>query len=202
MPQKSRFVRLKATNRFKCLLCYLIGFTLTAAYQLAALAIYPYTLAGTAPDAAARLLPALPALSRFFSSIPETATAEGLRAAQLLREQQWLRLLLVVFAAAWILTLLVQLIWRCAHRRPEQTALSTRRAIRAYRLTMLVIWLINAAFAAAIWLVGVRYISARTLWDYAVYFGAYVLMPLAAWMVSRLAAPPAISGKHAFFKRL
>ena len=78
----------------------------------------------------------------------------------------------------------------------------TTRAIRSYRLTMLVIAALNAAMAALVWFWGVRLIPGRTLWDYVVSFGIFALLPLSAAAVSRLAASPAISGRHAFFKRI
>ena len=104
--------------------------------------------------------------------------------------------------AAWLITLAVQLLWRAGQRSAIQPARATRRAIRTYRLTLLWLCAVNAAFAAVVWLAGVRWIPGRTGWDLAAYFGCYALNVLAAAAVSRLAAPPAISGRHAFFKRL
>ena len=96
----------------------------------------------------------------------------------------------------------MQLLWRAGQRSAIQPARATRRAIRTYRLTLLCLCAVNAAFAAVVWLAGVRWIPGRTGWDLAAYFGCYALNVLAAAAVSRLAAPPAISGRHAFFKRL
>ena len=99
-------------------------------------------------------------------------------------------------------TLLLQLIWRWSHTRGLQGAKAVNRAVAHYRLSMLVILLINAALAVAVWLLGVQFIAGRGLWDYLTYFGAYGLNVIAAIVCFRLAAPPAISGKKAFFKRL
>ena len=77
-----------------------------------------------------------------------------------------------------------------------------RRAKATYRLNLLVILLINAAVALLLYLSGVQHIPGRTVWDWLVYFPAFGLNVLAAMICFRLAAPPAISGKHAFFKRL
>lgn len=89
---------------------------------------------------------------------------------------------------------------RAALRHPARAG--DPPAIRTYRLTLLWLCAVNAAFAAVVWLAGVRWIPGRTGWDLAAYFGCYALNVLAAAAVSRLAAPPAISGRHAFFKRL
>ena len=58
------------------------------------------------------------------------------------------------------------------------------------------------ALALAVYLMGVRWISGRTVWDAILYFLGFAMAPLAAFVCSRLAAPPAISGHHAFFRRL
>ena len=65
-----------------------------------------------------------------------------------------------------------------------------------------VIWAVNLAGAAALWLLGVQFVQGRTGWDYAIYFSPFLLNALAAVGCFRLAAPPVLSGKGAFFKRL
>jgi hypothetical protein len=45
-------------------------------------------------------------------------------------------------------------------------------------------------------------VAGRTLWDYAICFCGFLLIPLAAMACFRLGAPPAISGKKAYFRRL
>ena len=201
-------VRLRWSNRVKCLVCYLVCFALPLLWQAAAsLWIYPLKLTGTAPNVALHLQAALPfspapldALARSGEAV--AATPEALRAALFSREQSWLWFLAACALAAWLITLAVQLLWRAGRRSAIQPARAARRAIRTYRLTLLWLCAVNAAFAAVVWLAGVRWIPGRTGWDLAAYFGCYALNVLAAAAVSRLAAPPAISGRHAFFKRL
>ena len=174
-------VRLRWSNRAKCLMCYLVCFALPLLWQAAAsLWIYPLKLTGTAPNVALHLQAALP-----FSPAPLDALARSGEAA-----------------AATPEALRAALLWRAGRRSAIQPARAARRAIRTYRLTLLWLCAVNAAFAAVVWLAGVRWIPGRTGWDLAAYFGCYALNVLAAAAVSRLAAPPAISGRHAFFKRL
>ena len=187
------------------LLCYAVAFALPLGWQYVALAlIYPRKLTFTAPNLAGHLADAVPFLQTSLAPLC-ARTAEGtLPLAQVLynREQVWLSALALCALAAWALTLLFQLVWRFCHRKPLFTARLTTRAIRSYRLTMLVIAALNAAMAALVWFWGVRLIPGRTLWDYVVSFGIFALLPLSAAAVSRLAASPAISGRHAFFKRI
>ena len=58
------------------------------------------------------------------------------------------------------------------------------------------------AGAAALWLLGVQFVQGRTGWDYVIYFCPFLLNGLVAIVCFRLAAPPVLSGKGAFFKRL
>ena len=71
-----------------------------------------------------------------------------------------------------------------------------------YRLTQTVIWAVNLASGAALWPLGVQFVQGRTGWDYVIYFCPFLLNGLAAIVCFRLAAPPVLSGKGAFFKRL
>ena len=87
-------------------------------------------------------------------------------------------------------------------KRVYQADEAARRAVVHYRISMLVILLVNALAAAVVWLLGVQFISGRGLWDYVTYVAPYGLNVIAAFCCFRLAAPPAISGKKAFFKRL
>ena len=64
------------------------------------------------------------------------------------------------------------------------------------------IWAVNLAGGAALWLLGVQFVQGRTGWDYVIYFCPFLLNGLAAIVCFRLAAPPVLSGKGAFFKRL
>lgn len=202
---RKRPLRTHAGNPIACLLCYVCAFALPLIWQTAATGIlYPQKLAATAPDVNVHLLKAVPGLDRWLSpaAVPAAGSAFSLREMLAVREQHWLQTLTVCAFAAWGLTLLVQLVWRFANSSPLFSAKRTVRAILTYRLTMLAAWLLNAAIAAGIWYFGVQHITGRTLWDYLVSFGVYLLNPLAAAFVSRFAASPAISGKHAFFKRL
>ena len=189
IPRMRRPMRIRFTNRFKCLVCYLIVFPLPLLWQMLALRwIYPYKLAGTAPE----LMEAL----RFIT--PEDASVHSLLAA---RDSNWLMLVFLCAIAAWALVLLLQLLWRFS-RRKSGGLRATQRAVHTYRLMMLLIWGVSLGAAALLWQFGVRLIEGRTLWDLIVYFVFYLLLPLPAAIVSRLAAPSMLSGKHAFFKRL
>lgn len=202
---RKRPLRMRRNNRIACLLCYLAAFGIPVLWQYAALAwIYPRKLAATAPDFAVHLLHFFPFLTASLSPVSAATadTAAPLYQVLAAREQAWIGFLWLCAAAAWGLTLIIQLIWRFSHRNPILSARRTARAIRDYRFAMLGIWALNAAVAAVIWLSGVRHIPGRTLWDYAVSFGVFALIPLGAALVSRLAASSAISGKHSFFKRI
>lgn len=201
---RQRKLRMRSGSGFFCLLCYAVAFAIPLLWQYTAIRlIYPWKLASTAPDLAAHLLDAFPFVDQLTSIA--ASTSEGvfpLREVLATREQVWLAALAVCALCAWLLTLLVQLLWRFTHRSPILAARQTARAIRSYRLSMLVIWGINLAAAAGLWLFGVQFIPGRTIWDYLVSFGFYLLLPLSAAFVSRFAASAAISGKHGFFKRL
>lgn len=209
--KKKKRTRMRYSNRFKVLLCYLVSFALPPLWQLGCLAlIYPYRLKNSAPLIAENLQSVLPFLKTLLSPYAERAadpsgaqaSVEVWNAVQQSREHQWMFFLLVLFAVGFLLTLLLQLIWRWSHSRGLQGAKAVNRAVAHYRLSMLLILLVNAALAAAVWLLGVQFIAGRGLWDYLTYFGAYVLNCIAAFVCFRLAAPPAISGKKAFFRRL
>ena len=198
-------LRMRSGNHLWCILCYAAAFALPAAWMYAALRfIYPYKLYGSAPDVAAHLLRTFPALDQWLSPIAALTAenASALRDSIFAREQVWLAALAGMAACTWLITLLIQLIWRFTHRSPILSARAVQRAVRSYRITMLIIWLINTAAAAALWLFGVQHIIGRTAWDYLAAFGVYVLIPLSAFVVSRFAASPVISGRHAFFKRI
>ena len=208
--QVERRVRTRFTNRFKCLLCYLICFSIPLLWQAAGLFfVYPYRLAGTAPSVAANVAHAVPALASALESYAQAAdlsraagNPNALAAAIAARDAQWRAAVGGWFALAWLMTLLIQLLWRATHAKATLASRATSRAVRAYRLSFFAILLINALFAAALWLVGARFIAGRTAWDYLAYFAAYILNLIAALCCFRLAAPPVLSGKHAFFKRL
>ena len=202
---RKRRLRMHPGNLPACLACYLIAFGLPVLWQYAAIHwIYPWKLASTAPDVTAQLLRAMPLLDRWIDPVAAVSAdgAFSLRYMLAAREEAWLGYLNISAAAAWLGTLIMQLLWRFTHRKPLFSARQNARAIRSCRLMLAVVWLMNIALAAGVWLSGVQHITGRTLWDYLVSFGVYPLLPLAAALVSRLAASPAISGKHAYFKRL
>ena len=191
MQTRLRPMRIRYANRGKCLLVYLLSFALPLLWQWAALGVlYPYRLAGTAPQ-----------LPDFVPTAFQPAD-DSFRALLFSREQNWLMLLAALALAVWLLVLVLQLLWRFTRRAHVRAFRATQRAVRAYRCLMLLIWAVCALAAAALWQLGVCRIAGRNHWDILCYFGFYLLMPLAAMAVSRLAAPRAISGKHAFFKRI
>lgn len=201
---RSRSLRMRSGSRIACLLCYVIAFAIPLLWQYAAIrVVYPWKLASTAPDLAAYLLDAFPFWDFIASIAAQTAeNAAPLRDVLAAREQVWLNALAVCAAFAWLITMLIQLVWRFTHRSPIFAARQTARAIRDYRLMMLVVWLVNLAVAAGLWVFGVRFIPGRTVWDYLVAFGVYLLLPIAAAFLCRFAASAAISGRHGFFKRI
>lgn len=205
-------LRIRFSNHLKCLLCYLLAFLL----PLLALGgglwlIYPYRLAGTAPNVAQNALNWLPGLNRLFPALREMASlaaeptslaSEALRQALARRETIWQLFASACGLAGWGLTLLIQLLWRARFHSAVGAAARTQAAIRGYRLGMLGLLILNLGLAALVWGLGVRFITGRTLWDYLVYFLPYGLNPLAALAAYRLAAPPVISGRRGFFKRI
>jgi hypothetical protein len=202
-------LRLRTSGGLKPLLCYLVCFALPLLWQYAGLFwVYPFKLVNTAPAIADTLLKLLP----FTPAALETAAAKAAlpaagdpalwQAALTLRDDHWRLFAAVCFLLAWAVTLIIQLWWRMRHSNAINAAKLSRRAKSTYRLNMLLILAFNLLAAGLLWLCGVQHIPGRTLWDYLVYFPAYGLNVLAAMVCFRLAAPPAISGKHAFFKRL
>ena len=187
---RRRPMRIRYTNRFKCFLCYLIAFAIPLLWQALALRwIFPYKLAATSPK--------LPESLQFFSA-SEDASLQTLLAV---REKNWLTLVALCALVSWALVLIIQLLWRVT-RLVSSGLRSTQRAVHSYRLMMLLVWAFSAASAAILWQLGVHLIEGRTVWDLVTYFVFYLLLPFSAAVVSRLAAPSALSGRHAFFKRL
>ena len=200
--------KLKYHNRSKVLLCYALvwGVALLLPY-LGLRFVYPYKLASTAPDltaALARLPFTLPAAvgQAMAAALPEGLSTGALQAALAARDLIW-RYWVGAFALlAWAASLLWQLLWRARYVRPKQAARAALRAVRGYRFSMLGIWAVNLLAALIVYLTGVSRIPGRTLWDYLMYFNSFLLNPAAAALCFRLAAPPAISGRRAFFHRL
>ncbi len=201
--------KIKYHNRTKVLVCYAIAWGVALLLPYLGLAyLYPYKLAGTAPDLTAALsrLPfALPeavqsALAQ--TALPADMEAGALTAALVARDLVWRYVVGAFTALGWAISLVWQLLWRLRFSRPRQAARTALRAVSAYRWSMLGIWAVNGLLSLCVYLVGVRWIADRALWDYLLYFGGFLLNPLAAIACFRLAAPPALSGRHAFFKRL
>ena len=208
MPKKTRF-RLQYHNRTKVLLCYVLAWGLAILLPyLGLIWLYPDKLAGAAPEVSQSLLSlplALPdAVERLLQTTAYTQGMDqkALLAAMEARDLVWRYGVGGVVALAALAILVWQLLWRAKYTRPKQAARAAMRAVADYRLSMAGIVALNAVFALALYLFGVRWIGGRTGWDYLVYFGGFILNPLAAMVCFRLAAPPAISGKHSFFIRL
>ena len=202
-------LKTKYTNRFKVLVCYLLAFGLALALPQAALRmLYPYKLAGSAPDVLAHIVELIPAAeaplatrlraARLEAGMTMAERTDALRAL----EQNWLTFVSALLLLAWALTLLLQLLWRLRYRRANAVAAACARAVRGYRWLTLLLMLLNLACAAPIVWLGVRFIAGVTVWDALLYFGGFPLNVVAAVVCFRLAAPPAISGRHAFFRRL
>ncbi len=169
----------RLTGSLKNLLCYVASWGVSALWpEIGLPRLYQYKLAGTAPEIS---LPILPLLAP---------------------DARWRAFVGASLLAAWLLSLIGQLAWRARFRRPKSVARATRAAVRAYRLTLLIALLVNLAAALWLWLMGARFIAGFGLWDALIYLGALPLNLLAAALCSRFAAPPAISGRHAYFKRL
>ena len=201
--------KIRYHNHGKVLLCYLLAWGLALLLPLLALLfLYPFKLAGTAPDLSAaftRLPFALPeALQNALaaSALPANADISALQAALTARDLLWRCTVGALTALGWLISLAWQLAWRARFSRPRQAARTALRAVRTYRLSMLGIIAVNLLLALIVFWVGVRWISQRTIWDVLTYFGGFLLFPLAAMACFRLAAPAALSGKRAFFRRL
>lgn len=193
----------KTHNRIRVLLCYLLcwGIALLLPY-LGLKYLYPYKLAGTAPTLSTRIAALLPAAAGEAAALPAGADPAALQSALAVRDQLWRTVVGAAVAAAWLVSLGGQLIWRARYIHPRQAARAALRARRSYHWSMLGIGAINLLAAAALYLAGVNRIVDRGLWDYLLYFGGFLLIPAAAALCSRLAAPPALSGRHAYFRRL
>ena len=195
----------KYSNRAKVLLCYALAWGLALLLPYLALRyLYPYKLAGTAPAAATGLafLP-LPAAAREALALGQAAADRGLlKQALAARDLAWRYTVGGLAALAWLLTLLGQLGWRAAYVRPREGAGAALRAVHTSRWMLLGLAALNLLCALWLYLAAVRWIPDRTVWDALTYYSGFVLNTAAAAVCFRLAAPPAISGRRAYFKRL
>lgn len=208
-PRAPRRIRIRYSNKMKVFLCYVLTWSLALGIPMAGLVwVYPYKLIGTAPGIAENLITALPFLAEPLRQSVEAAKLADVMGAQAvgetleLRDLQWRAFVAATSAACWLVSLCMQLLWRGRYRHPLGVSRAARRAIRSYRLTLLMVLLWNALGGGLLYLLGIRFIGGRTAWDWAVYMNGFGLNVAAAFVCFRLAAPPAISGKHSFFKRL
>jgi len=170
--------------------------------------IYPYTLVGTSPPLAEHVALALPFAKNWLEEIiQETTVTEGMSAVSVAgalaaRDLQWRVFLAGCHLACWLASFCLQLGWRSLYRRPLRLASAARRALCTYRLTLLIVLLVNGIGALLIYFWGMRFIGGKNHWDWLISMNGFGLNLAAAWLCFRLGAPPAISGKRAFFKRL
>lgn len=207
--QTQKRIQVRYSNSIKCLICYLICFSLPIIWQGVALwQLYPYKLAATAPNIVGNLYSAFPFLKTMLlaaldsSQITASMSPSAIAAAISYRDSLWQIFVLVLFLVAWLATFALQLFWRFTNSRQIFAARTIDRAVNRYHLSQLIIIGINIAIAGLLLLIGVRFIEEKTHWDYLVYFLAYPMNIVAAFLCFRLAAPPVISGKRAFFRRL
>lgn len=206
---KPRRMTTRYTNRTKVLLCYVAAWGLALALPTAGLLLlFPYTLVGTAPSVLENLSAALPGIApRLEGLVRLTTLSQGMSAQALahtlaLRDQQWCLFVGGLQVFVWLASLLVQLGWRSLYRHPLHAARTACRAVRTYRLTLLGIFLLNALGGLAVYWLGLQFVAGKTAWDWLLTLNGFALTVLAAFLCFRLAAPPALSGKHSFFKRL
>jgi len=206
---RRRHSRVRYSNRVKVLLLYLLAWSLAMLIPLAGLVwVYPYTLAATGPALAEHAAAALPFAKGWLEeAIRETAVTEGMSVASMTgalaaRDLQWRVFLAGCQQVCWLVSLCLQVIWRGMYRHSLGVASVARRALRTYRITLFVVLLVNGMGALLVYFLGMRFIGGKTLWDWLISMNGFGLNLAAAWLCFRLGAPPAISGKRAFFKRL
>ena len=206
---KTQKRKMRHTNKTKVIFCYAILWSLAILVPLAGLWwVFPYKLVGTSPEIAKTVAEIVPGLQGVLAeSIQAASFSEGMTAVELgdmiaARDLQWRVFVGGLAALLWIISLNVQLIWRSFYVRPVGVTKASFRAVRSYRLTMLCILALNAGGAFLVYAMGMQFITGRTLWDWLIYMNGFALNALAAFVCFRFAAPPAISGKYSFFKRL
>ena len=202
-------VKTRYTNRTKVLLCYFIAWSLALLLPVMGLLwVYPYKLVGTAPEIAKNVAQVFPGARTWLgSAIEDAALRPEMNARELAqglarRDSQWRIFVGGLGGLLWLCSLNLQLIWRSLYMRPIGVARAVRRAIRSYRVMLFGIFLLNAAGALLVYFLGMQFVGGRTAWDWLIYMNGFALNTVAAFLCFRLAAPPSISGKFAFFKRL
>jgi len=208
-PVQTNFVQVRYSNRVKIFFLYLFSWSLAMLIPLAGLIwVYPYTLVGTGPALAEHIAAALPFTMGWLKGVIGEATMiEGMSAVSVAgalaaRDLQWRFFLAACHLVCWLASLCLQLVWRGLYRRPLGVAAAARRALRTYRITLLMILLVNGLGALLVNFLGMRFIGGKNLWDWLITMNGFGLNLVAGWLCFRLGAPPAISGKHAFFRRL
>jgi len=200
-----RQTKTKYTNRVKVLIFYIVIWCLAIFLPVAGLVkVYPSELNSAAPAIAKHLAEAFPGSSTWLQGYIDSAEGRNgtSQAAKQEADLQWCFFIGAVTAATWLASLFTQLCWRSFYVSPVRPARAARQAIQSYRLLLLAIILANMAASASIYGLGLRFVEGRTAWDWALSMGGLALNILAAFLSFRFAAPPSISGKHSFFKRL
>jgi len=208
-PGRPKRIRVRYGNRARVLLLYLLTWSLAMMVPLAGLVwVYPYTLVGASPPLAEHVAAIAPFAKSWLEGIIREATVtEGMSAASIAgalaaRDLQWRVFLAGCHLVCWFASLCIQLGWRSLYRRPLGVASAARRALRTYRITLFIVLLINGLGALLVHFLGLRFIGGKNIWDWLISMNGFGLNLAAAWLCFRLGAPPAISGKRAFFRRL
>lgn len=213
MQQK---VHIRYHNRTKVLLIYLVCWGVAVLVPLAGLWwLYPNKLAGSAPLLSQTLMewmrripriPFLPFIDTLRAALDTVLAGASVQGAALekylaARDLIWQSVATFLNLLACGLTLLLQLFWRGFSGRSAMTQRKVMRAVHCYHLCMLVLWLLNGLFVAALYLVGMGSIQDFSVWDLLLYTNGYLLNLVAAVICFRNAAPSSISGRQAFFRR-
>ena len=123
-------LRVKYHNRTKVLLCYVLAWGLALLLPLLALVyLYPYKLAGSAPELGASLLALnVPLPQALRSALDSTGGGQAaLGAAIAARDLVWRYVVGAAVALTWVLALLCQFLWRTGYMRPKSGARGARR---------------------------------------------------------------------------
>jgi len=198
-------MKTKYTNRVKVLVFYIVVWFLAVFLPIAGLVkVYPSELNSAAPAIAKHLAEAFPGASSWLQGYMDSAEGRNgtSQEAKQAADTQWCVFVGTVTAAAWLTSLFAQLCWRSFYVSPVRPARAARQAIHSYRLLLLAIILANLAASACIYGLGLRFVAGRTVWDWTLSMGGFALNIIAAFLSFRFAAPPSISGKRSFFRRL
>ena len=141
-------------------------------------------------------------LRRLEISSDMSTAGETLLQAMLRRETDWLSFIGWLMVASMAVTMLLHFFWYLWSASYSKICLSRRvsHVVIGYRVTMAVIFLVNAGLAWCLYVFGVKHIADQTLWDF-VYFFMFPPLLFAACRLFRTAAPACVSGKNCFFRR-